>query len=242
MRQTTPGLTLAGIAALFLVACGGGGGGNSSSGGGTPNTPPVANAGTAQSVSAGAIVTLNGTASSDADGTIASYTWTQTAGSAVTLSSSGTTSQTTFIAPEVATASALTFSLVVTDNRGASSSRSTVTVTVNPLSNLAPTANPGMSQTTMSGATVVLDGSASADTDGNIAAFAWSQTAGIAVTLSSSSDTKPTFTAPAVTSATTLTFSLVVTDNRGMSSAASAVNVLVNPIGTGNTLATGKIT
>src|SRR5690349_11011837 len=136
MRQITPGLTLAGIAALFLVACGGGGGGgNSSSGGTTPNTPPVANAGAAQTVNAGATVTLNGTLSSDADGTIASYAWSQTGGTAVTLSS-GSTSQPTFPAPSLATASTLTFSLVVTDNRGAASSASTVTVTVNPLSNL----------------------------------------------------------------------------------------------------------
>ncbi len=73
-------------------------------------------------------MTLNGTASSDSDGTIASYTWSQTAGTAVTLSSA-TVSQPTFTAP--ATSSTLTFSLTVTDNRGASSAASTVNITVN---------------------------------------------------------------------------------------------------------------
>ncbi len=119
----------------MLVACGGGGGSgsssSSSSGGPAPNTAPVANAGGAQTVSSGATVTLNGTASSDADGTIATYAWTQTAGTGVTLSSA-TASQPTFAAPTVASASALTFSLIVTDNRGAASPASLVTVTVNP--------------------------------------------------------------------------------------------------------------
>jgi hypothetical protein len=241
MRQTTPGLTLAGIAALFLVACGGGGGGDSSSGGTSPNTPPVANAGTAQTVTAGTTVTLNGTASSDADGTVASYAWTQTTGGAVTLSSTSA-SQPTFPAPAVATTSTLTFSLVVTDNRGAASSASTVTVTVNPLANLAPTANAGAGQAVVSGASVTLTGAASSDTDGSIASYAWSQTAGTAVSLSSASASQPTFTAPTVAAATTLTFSLVVTDNLGLASAASTVNVVVNPLVVGNVIVSGNIT
>ena len=136
MRHSTPGLTLAGIAALLLVACSNGPGGSSSSsssssGGVTPNTPPVANAGANQAVTSGATVTLNGTASSDSDGTIASFAWTQTAGTAVTLTNP-TTSQPTFPAPTVAVATALTFSLVVTDNRASASPAATVTVTVNP--------------------------------------------------------------------------------------------------------------
>jgi hypothetical protein len=131
MRQSTPGLTLAGIAALLLVACGGGGGGSSSSSGGAANVAPVANAGANQTVTSGTTVTLNGTASSDSDGTIASYAWTQTAGAAVTLTNP-TASQPTFPAPAVAGAIALTFSLVVTDNRGSASPAATVTVTVNP--------------------------------------------------------------------------------------------------------------
>jgi hypothetical protein len=130
MRQSTPGLTLAGIAALLLVACGGGGGSSSSSGG-AANVAPIANAGANQAVTSGTTVTLNGTASSDSDGTIASYAWSQTTGAAVTLSST-TTSQPTFPAPTVASATALTFSLVVTDNRGSASPASTMTVTVNP--------------------------------------------------------------------------------------------------------------
>jgi hypothetical protein len=134
MRHITPGLTLAGIAALLLVACGGGGGlgSGSSSSGGAANTAPIANAGTNQTVTSGVIVALNGTASSDTDGTIASFAWTQTVGTVVTLAG-GTTSQPTFTAPLVAAATTLTFSLVVTDNRGATSPAATVNVIVNPI-------------------------------------------------------------------------------------------------------------
>ena len=242
MRHIKPGLTLvvAGLAALLLTACGGGGGSSSSSSGGAQNSPPVANAGAAQTVTSAATVTLNGSASSDSDGTIASYAWTQTLGTAVTLSST-TAAQPTFVAPTVTTATTLTFSLVVTDNRGAASAASVVNITVNPVVNLAPTANAGTAQTVTSGNTVTLNGTGSSDPDGTIASYAWTQTAGTAVTLSSATASQPTFTAPTVAAATTLTFSLVVTDNGGLASAASTVNITVNPLVAGNVNITGRV-
>jgi len=131
MQRSTLGLSAATLVSLVLSACGGGGGGNS-----PPPSPansvPIANAGVNQTVSGGVLVTLNGTASSDPDGSIASYAWTQTGGTPAVTLSSGAASQPTFTAPVVVNASALTFSLVVTDNRGAASAASSVTVTVNP--------------------------------------------------------------------------------------------------------------
>ena len=52
---------------------------------GTPdqNPPPRANAGVDQTVRAGAVVTLDGSNSTDPNGSIASYAWTRTAGPAV---------------------------------------------------------------------------------------------------------------------------------------------------------------
>ena len=122
MRHSTPGLTLAGIAALLLVAAVAAAAAAvaAAAAGAAANVAPIANAGANQTVTSGTTVTLNGTASSDSDGSIASYAWTQTAGTAVTLSSA-TASQPTFPAPTVASATALTFSLVVTDNRGSPS-------------------------------------------------------------------------------------------------------------------------
>lgn len=83
----------------------------------TPNLPPIANAGPDQSISAGATVTLDGTGSTDSDGTIASYAWTQTAGDTVTLTGA-TTATPTFTAPSTNTAQTLTFELTVTDDGG----------------------------------------------------------------------------------------------------------------------------
>ena len=55
-----------------------------------PNTAPVANAGTAQSVTIGSVVALDGSDSSDADGNLLTYSWAFTSkpsGSTATLSS-----------------------------------------------------------------------------------------------------------------------------------------------------------
>lgn len=128
MFSKTPHLILSGLAAMLLASCGGGGGDSNNP---PANVAPTAIAGPAQTVTSGATITLNGTASSDPDGTIASYAWTQTLGTAVTLSSSSV-AQPTFVAPTVATSTQLRFSLVVTDNAGASSPASLVTITVNP--------------------------------------------------------------------------------------------------------------
>jgi LmbE family N-acetylglucosaminyl deacetylase/mannose/fructose/N-acetylgalactosamine-specific phosphotransferase system component IIB len=89
----------------------------------------------------------------------------------------------------------------------------------------APTANAGPDQSIATGASVQLDGSGSTDPGGN-PSYQWTQTAGPSVTLSSSTTVKPTFTAPST--ATTLTFQLVVTDG-SQSSQPSTVNIKVNP-------------
>ena len=94
----------------------------------TVNTPPVAEAGTNQTVNYGATVTLNGSGSSDADGDTLTYAWTQTEGTTVTLSST-TAASPTFTAP--GEAGDLTFQLTVTDSHGAASSTDDVTITIN---------------------------------------------------------------------------------------------------------------
>lgn len=92
------------------------------------NTPPTCSASASPSpAAAGATVTLSGT-DSDSDGTIASRQWTQTSGTAVTLTGA-TTATATFTAPSVAGGTTLGFSYTVTDNSGATAT-STVSVTV----------------------------------------------------------------------------------------------------------------
>jgi hypothetical protein len=97
-----------------------------------PNEPPVADAGSDLTVDEGTAVTLDATGSSDADGSLQSYQWTQTDGPSVTLSDAST-AQPTFTAPTLSSADVLTFELAVTDDEGATDTDS-VNVTVTPVS------------------------------------------------------------------------------------------------------------
>lgn len=101
--------------------------------------------------------------------------------------------------------------------------------------NVPPTANAGPDQASIAaGATVTLDGSGSADSDGTITAYTWRQISGPAVTLSSTSTVGPTFTAPSQTANSTLVFGLIVTDNGGANSTEDTVQIGV--LGTGSGL------
>jgi len=93
----------------------------------TTNTAPVANAGTAQSVSTGSVVTLNGSGSSDSNKDALTYKWSFTskpAGSNAALSST-TAIRPTFTAD---VAGSYVLSLVVNDGK-VDSSAATVTIT-----------------------------------------------------------------------------------------------------------------
>lgn len=97
------------------------------------NAVPVANAGLDQAdIEPWTTVTLDGSGSTDSDGTITSYAWTQDAGTTVTLSSASVVSP-TFTAPASIAGETLTFRLVATDNQGSSSAPDTVDITILPV-------------------------------------------------------------------------------------------------------------
>ena len=179
------------------------------------NNPPVANAGPDQTVHQGAIVTLDGSGSSDPDGDSLTYSWIQTAGTLVRLSDPHS-ARPTFIAPSMSVDNSLVFELTVTDNGGlhASDSVNVKAIHIIPHNN-PPVANAGPDQTAKAGSTVRLDGGASTDPDpGDTLTYSWVQTAGEPiVTLNGADTANPTFVAPTLSADTKLTFGLKVTDN-----------------------------
>ncbi len=212
----------------LLVACGGSSGSDSPIGGGNTNRAPSAAAGVNQSVDELSTVTLDASASSDADGDGLTFAWSQTAGTAVVLSSTNG-AQPTFDAPDVTalnTPDTLTFRLSVSD--GSLSASATVDIAVNDIGagvNSPPTAEAGPGQTVAELTAVNLDGSGSQDPDGDGLTFAWSQTAGPAVVLSDTAVADPSFQSPDVAAPTVLTFQLSVDD--GSSNAVDTVDITV---------------
>lgn len=190
------------------------------------NSLPVANAGIDQTVNENIEVTLNASASSDSDGSISSYAWTQSTGTAAALSDPSIPSP-TFTAPEVTVSETLTFQVLVTDDKGATAQDS-VSIIVNNVNKL-PIANAGEDQSVEENTAINLDASASVDEDGTIASYTWSQSAGTPVVLSDSSSPMPTLTAPEVAADETLIFDVTVTDNQG-GTAQDSVSIVVTNV------------
>lgn len=94
----------------------------------------------------------------------------------------------------------------------------------------APTANAGSDQLLVEPfTTVTLNGTGSTDPGASALTYAWTQTSGAAVTLSSTTAASPTFTAPATLAGTSLVFSLVVTNTGAQASNPDTVLVTVPP-------------
>ncbi len=105
--------------------------------------------------------------------------------------------------------------------------------------NLAPVANAGPDQSVGQGVVVNLNGSGSADPNGDaLVSYRWTQTAGPDVTLTQTTSAKPSFTTPIGLSTTsTLTFALVVNDGQ-VDSAPDPVNItVIAASGTGTNIA-----
>jgi hypothetical protein len=91
-----------------------------------------------------------------------------------------------------------------------------------------PIANAGPSQTVSQGSLVTLVGTGSFATNAGatIVSYSWVQTSGTPVSLTGANTATPTFTAPTV--ATSLTFSLTVTDSTGAVSSPATVTITVS--------------
>lgn len=93
------------------------------------------------------------------------------------------------------------------------------------IANHVPLANAGQNQTAFVNEPILLDGSASTDSDGHLPlAYEWQQIGGIPIVLSSNVVSRPLFIAPTVPSI--LTFALNVADSAGLRSATAATTVV----------------
>ncbi|MCK8603055.1 fibronectin type III domain-containing protein [Desulfoferrobacter suflitae] len=190
------------------------------------NQAPLADAGPDQTLRSGSEVTLSAANSSDPDGGVLSYEWTQTGGSSVVLSDYYA-AEVVFIAPDVGPAGeSLTFSVQVTDEWGAKSQAGCTVTVVS--ANLPPVADAGSQQDVQELEIVRLNGMASKDPDDGIDSYRWSQVSGPAVTLWDTDLPEAGFVAPDVgPEGASLEFKLTVKDVSGLESSDTClVNVV----------------
>jgi hypothetical protein len=134
----------------------------------TTAAPPMANAGPNQTAKVGGTVMLNGSGSSNPSGIgTLTYNWnflSRPVGSVATLSF------TAVVNPTFVVDVAGTYVIQLTVSNGMASASANVLVSTN---NSAPVAEAGPDQTVAVGSTVVLNGSASSDVDGDPLTFHW---------------------------------------------------------------------
>jgi hypothetical protein len=175
------------------------------------NQTPIANAGPNQSAADGdgngqQLFTLDASNSSDPDGTIVSYAW----------SESGLVIGNTSILNVNLGTGSHTITLLITDNQGATASDTTlITLTPNQPPSVFGGADQVVTDSDLSGnETVALSESGSFDADGNIAAFEWREGASLL-------GTGPSIAVPMTIGTHTIT--LTGTDNGGALSSDSVV-------------------
>lgn len=185
------------------------------------NAPPVADAGEDQTVpdddmDGQEVVTLDGSGSSDSDGTVTGYVWKE----GETEIATGQTAEVTM------NVGFHTITLLVTDNGGATDDDTVLVIVMG--DNFPPTAEAGDDQTDVDvdedGTEVVtLDGSASSDFDGTITSYVWSE-GGTQIATGETADV--------IFAVGQHTVTLVVTDNDGATGSDTvAIEVMENLAG-----------
>lgn len=188
------------------------------------NQPPVANAGNDITITLPTTVTTLNGSGTDPDGTIASYSWSRVSAPAGSNSLLGNATSAITALTALTLPGTYVYRLTVTDDDGATDTDD-ITVTVNPLVNLPPTANAGTNITlTMPVNSTTLTGSGT-DPDGTINTYVWTKISTLAGTIATPNSATTNLTGLAVG---THTFRLTVTDNGGATDT-DDITVTVNP-------------
>lgn len=204
---------------LVLTACSGGGGGSSA----PPNQPPSVVLGGDQNIGENDSITLSASGSSDSDGSIASITWAQVSGTAVTLTGADTLTP-SLTAPAVDVETTLEFEVTLTDDKGA---KSTGKLSITVIPNVPPSVTLGNAQSVIEADMVSLN-AVSSDSDGTIQTITWVQTSGTTVLITRADSLTPGFEAPVTDTDLELVFDVTVTDDDGDTTTES-VSVTVKP-------------
>ena len=215
---------------VCLVTACGGGGSSSSTPAQSPNSSPLVQAGSGQTVGSAGHVILLGTAS-DPDGSITSYAWLQTAGPAVTIVGSDSL-EASFDAPEES--ANLKFRLTVTDNGGATA-YDEVTITVE---NSAPIVTLITQVQSQIAFTTTLTAQAE-DHDGVITHYAWQQISGDVIDFTGADQASISFT-PTRMQNQEVIFQLTVTDN-GVAETQVQTEVEIKPTLAANFLPSNEV-
>ena len=156
---------------------------------------PIAVAGNDQNVHNGDLVTLDGSASSDADGDSLTYLWSV---SSKPVGSNATLSNATVVNPSFVTDESGDYNLTLVVNDGGVDSQSDEVIIVSTQGNAAPVANAGIDQNVNTTDIVELNASTSSDADGDSLTYLWNITSKPATSIAALSDTvivNPTFEA-----------------------------------------------
>ncbi|KFE62234.1 PKD domain-containing protein [Hyalangium minutum] len=228
MQQRLPALSLASfvLIGLWATACGDDQDSN--------NQIPVLTGPFVQTadVTSGTAVELSLEAT-DADGDSLTYEWVQTPASPAGAFSDATLPDPTWTAPDVTEATSFQLGVAVSDGKGGTARRSvTVLVRPRPPENRAPvvtTGTPSATPTSVTGSVPVQLSLSATDPDGDALTYSWSQEPATPVgSFSNLFVSSPSWISPVVTTPTTFTLQVTISDDRGGSTQAQ-VEVAVAP-------------
>jgi len=199
-----------------------------------PQCVPQIPAQPVQNVNEGDVVTVNWTgAQSIPAGHTLTPTLSQTAGPVPTFIQTSSATTRKFIAPRTTTAAGDTLSFDLTLTDASTNLKSTKTVVVN-VKNNTPVAVAGANRVVLTGSTVVLKGASNDAVEPDTAPagttgrqYSWTQTGGVAVTLTPGTGVNFRTASYTPAGAGTSTFSLVVTDHGGTGAASAASPIAI---------------